>query len=159
MKTKINIVNQDLTKTVIESIVDGPGIRLTIFFQGCEHKCKNCHNPSTWDKNKGYKIEISELIEYIVNKFNKGKYYSGITISGGDALFQKEELEEFLKQLKEKIPNLNIWLYTGFHYEEILSYNLLKYIDTLVDGPYIDEQRNITLKYRGSENQRIINLR
>lgn len=144
-----------------ESIVDGPGIRMVIFTQGCKHNCKNCHNPETHDINGGYDIEIDEIISMI----NKNPLLDGITLSGGDPLLQIEESLELAKKVKDK--KLNIILYTGYKFEDILIKlkensilrELLNQIDVLIDGKYIEEEKDLLLKFRGSKNQRIINVK
>lgn len=144
-----------------ESIVDGPGIRMVIFTQGCKHNCKNCHNPETHDINGGYDIEIDEIISMI----DKNPLLDGITLSGGDPLLQIEESLELAKKVKDK--KLNIILYTGYKFEDILLdlkensilRELLNQIDILIDGKYIEEEKDLLLKFRGSKNQRIINVK
>lgn len=136
----------------IDSIVDGEGIRTVIWFQGCSHNCYNCHNPQT----HSFQNNILMSADNIVNFYLKQKLQSGITLSGGDPFFQAEELLSLLKKLKEH--NINIWVYTGFTYEYLLQEykEHLQYIDVLVDGLYIDKLRDISLVFRGSSNQRLI---
>lgn len=156
---KLRIVNKDLNISIIESIVDGKGFRLTLFTQGCQHKCKGCHNPTTWDMNGGYEIEVDTLVDYMYNNLSKSPYFSGITISGGDPYYQEEAVSEFVEKLKNKMPNINIWVYTGFLYEEVKDKKLTSLIDVLVDGPFIEEQKDLAGHFKGSKNQRIIELR
>lgn len=136
----------------IDSIVDGEGIRTVIWFQGCNHNCYNCHNPQT----HSFQNNILMSADNIVNFYLKQKLQSGITLSGGDPFFQAEELLSLLKKLKEH--DINIWVYTGFTYEYLLKEykEHLQYIDVLVDGLYIDKLRDISLVFRGSSNQRLI---
>jgi len=144
-----------------DSIVDGPGIRFVVFFQGCDHKCKGCFNPETWDFDKGNLIEEVELF----NKIKKNPLLNGVTFSGGDPFYQIKGALGLAKLIKT--TNLNIFAYTGFLYEELLEKaktdkdldELLHLIDYLVDGPFVFEQKDISLKYRGSKNQRIIDLK
>lgn len=144
-----------------DSIVDGPGIRFTIFFQGCDHKCKGCFNPETRDFNKGTLIEEEELF----NRIKENPLLSGVTFSGGDPFYQIKGALSLAKLIKT--TNLNIFAYTGFLYEELLEKaksdkdldELLHLVDYLVDGPFILEQKDISLRYRGSKNQRIIDLK
>lgn len=147
-----------LAGVIPESYTDGTGIRYTIFVQGCKHHCKNCHNPETWDFNAGKSVDIDILYDDII----ANKMLDGVTFSGGDPMFQAKSCAELAKKLKEN-TNLNIWVYTGFKLEDIWDNEeyaeLLKYADILVDGRYQDECRNLTLKFRGSSNQRIINLK
>jgi anaerobic ribonucleoside-triphosphate reductase activating protein len=143
-----------------ESTVDGDGIRVTIYFSGCNHNCAGCHNPQTWDFKNGepftYTIEKS-IFDYIKNHDN----ISGITLSGGDPMYSAAAIIPFIERFKEIYPNKNIWVYTGFTYEEIQSgsaYELLKLCDILVDGKFDIEKKIPDLMYRGSSNQRIIDI-
>lgn len=134
--------------------VDGPGLRTSIYFAGCDHCCPGCHNPSTWDFNAGRDFDIDELMSRILdNDFN-------VTFSGGDPLYQIEALTKLARRIKS--AGKTIWCYTGFIYEDLLGDNkyseLLSLIDVLVDGPYIQSLRDPDLPFRGSSNQRIIPL-
>ena len=136
----------------IDSIVDGLGLRTVFWFQGCLHHCKNCHNPSTWDMNNGFITTTDELVNFYLNQ----DLQSGVTISGGDPFYQPDVLLDLLKKLKNY--DVNIWVYTGFKYEDI-NKEFLKYIDVLVDDVYIDELRTLNLPFRGSSNQRVIDVK
>ncbi len=144
---------------VNDSLVDGPGIRFTIFTQGCPYACKGCHNPDTWDPKGGEEVLISELI----SKWKNNPLLDGITLSGGEPLLQKEALLPIIAEAKR--DGLNITLYTGSTYEELVKKNdpiinqILKEVDYLIDGPFKIEEINLDLLYRGSNNQRIIDLR
>lgn len=144
-----------------ETIADGDGLRLSIYFSGCSHNCFGCHNPDSHAPEKGVLLD-SVLAAEIVNKVNTNPLLDGITLSGGDPMFNPEALLEFLKFLKEKTKK-NIWCYTGYTYEQLLKDPLraecLKYIDTLVDGPFIMALRDPSLSFRGSTNQRILPLK
>lgn len=148
---------------VDDSIVDGPGIRFTIFTQGCAHHCFNCHNPETWDFDKGKDVDIDELI----SKIKRNPLLQGITLSGGDPLYQVNACLELVKKVKELNADLDIIIYTGFTFEELAInfkknndlLSLLKLSDILIDGKYEDSLRDLTLKFRGSSNQRVINLK
>lgn len=148
---------------VDDSIVDGPGIRFTIFTQGCAHHCFNCHNPETWDFNKGKDVDIDDL----VCKIKRNPLLQGITLSGGDPLYQINSCLELVKKVKELNKDLDIIIYTGFTFEELSNtfeknkdlLSLLKLSDILVDGKYEDSLRDLTLRFRGSSNQRVINLK
>lgn len=143
-----------------ESIVDGPGIRFVVFCQGCAHACKNCHNPESWDFKGGYDCEIDKILDAI----DKDPLLDGVTFSGGDPIYQAESFYELAKEIKKR--NLNIVLYTGFTFEELIEREkedpfiekLLSLVDILVDGPFIDEKKDLTLLFRGSNNQRIIDV-
>ena len=141
---------------VDDSIVDGPGIRFTIFTQGCAHHCFNCHNPETWDFDKGKDVDIDELI----SKINRNPLLQGITLSGGDPVCQAEACYEISKAAHSM--GLNVWCYTGYTYEEMLknpkAKKLLSEVDVLVDGKFILEEKSLDIYFRGSRNQRIIDV-
>lgn len=142
-----------------ESISDGEGVRATIFISGCKHNCNGCFNKQVQDFNYGKEL-TKDFIEEISNNLKDNIFLSGITLSGGDPFFQPLEVLDFIKQIY--IPKNNIWCYTGFTYEEILKdkdkLKLLKHIDVLVDGKFEEDKKDATLKFRGSSNQRIINV-
>ena len=148
---KIRIAN-----VIEESFVDGEGIRFTIFVQGCPHHCKGCHNPGTHDFNGGRIVDTDELIL----KFSRAKLINGITLTGGEPVCQISAVTELAKAAKEN--NLNVWCYTGYTYEELLNAtenkNFLNYVDVLVDGPFIESQRDLTMPFCGSKNQRLIDI-
>lgn len=144
-------------KIVKGSVCDGTGFRCTLYLSGCIHHCHGCHNPETWDFNSGK--EFTEDTKKELFSCLALPYINGITLSGGDPLCSYDELLPLLKEIKEKFPNKNIWVYTGFTLEELIASNkteILNYIDVLVDGKFILEQRDITLPFRGSKNQRIL---
>lgn len=145
----------------VDSIVDGPGLRMVIWTQGCTHNCNGCHNPQTHSLNGGYEVNIEEVI----SKIKILKLQRGITLSGGEPFLQPEVLEKVAKEAKSS--GLDVWAYTGFTFEQLTdknnkSYfknlNLLRQIDVLVDGKFIEEKKDISLKFRGSYNQRIIDV-
>ncbi len=144
---------------VNDSLVDGPGIRLTIFTQGCPYACPGCHNPDTWEAKGGEEVEI----DYLVSLWRKNPLLDGITLSGGEPLFQKDKLLPLIKLAKA--DGLNITLYTGTTLEKLRAINdpvtseILALVDYLIDGPFILREKNLSLLYRGSNNQRIIDLR
>ena len=141
-----------------DSIIDGDGIRTVIWFQGCLHKCPGCHNPETHDLNGGKEFDIETVLEQIDNL----KYQNGITLSGGDPFYQAKAAAAIAKHAHE--IGLNVWAYTGFIYEELISeydkdrIELLNNIDVLVDGPFILSLKSLECKFRGSKNQRIIDV-
>lgn len=137
---------------IIQTMADGPGLRTSIYCSGCWHKCKGCHNPQTWDLYSGEEIDVDDLVDLIIGD----KWIDGVTFTGGDPLYQSDGFIELAKKIKEK-SNKNIWLYTGFTMEEIKMRcpEILRYVDWVVDGPYIEELRDIDLKFRGSSNQKI----
>lgn len=148
----------NISGVVYDSIVDGEGLRNTIFVSGCLHHCKGCQNPQTWDFNYGYEFTEEKQNEFI-KACKDNPILDGITISGGDPIYSTEELIPFLKKYKKENPSHTIWLYTGFRYSDIKDNEILKLIDVVVDGEYIEELKDITLAFRGSSNQRIINIK
>ena len=140
-----------------ESLVNGPGMRRVYFSQGCRHNCEGCFNPDTHDFNGGEERDMDELIEDALDN----PLLKGITFSGGDPLERAAEFAYMAKAFKK--AGLNIWCYTGYTYEQILilpnAINLLKNIDVLIDGPFIDSLKDETLLFRGSSNQRIIDVK
>lgn len=141
-----------------ESIVDGPGFRYAAFVQGCKHACPGCHNPQTHDFNGGYDVTVGEVFDDIV----RNPYVKGVTFSGGEPFEQTEALFELAKAVKGQ--GLNLMCYSGYTYEELkdrqdaATDNLLSLIDILVDGRFVEELKNLELAYRGSENQRVIDM-
>ena len=143
-----------------ESINDGEGIRAVFYFSGCKHNCIDCHNPETHNFKNGVKVDMN-LIQKINKELNKRKFLDGITLSGGDPMYSATEIIKFIEKID--IPKNNIWIYSGFTIEQICKnkqmFNLLKKCDTLVDGLFIKDLKDITLLYRGSSNQKIINIK
>ena len=139
-------------------IVDGNGIRVTLFVSGCSHHCKGCHNPESWDAFNGKEF-TEETVEKLLTLLNRD-YVDGITLTGGDPLMlgNRYEVTKLCKLLKEKFPNKSIWLYTGYEFEEIEALEVLQYIDVLVDGPFKLDLRDISLAFKGSSNQRVIDV-
>lgn len=141
---------------IAHSLVNGPGVRFVIFFQGCKHQCKDCQNPDTWRLDGGSEVDIDDLVEEIV----EDKFIDGVTLSGGDPFYQEEALLYITKKLKEH--HINIWCYTGFTYEQITTSDkryLLEYIDVLIDGPFIPSLKSENCIYRGSTNQRLVDVK
>lgn len=147
--------------TVNDSIVDGEGIRFVVFVQGCIHGCEGCHNPQTHDFSGGIETDTEELLSKIL----ANPLLDGVTFSGGEPFCQAAPLYELGKQIKEN--GLNIICYTGFTFEELLETskqdedvkNLLGICDVLIDGPFVLSKKNLLLKFRGSENQRILDVK
>lgn len=138
---------------------NGEGVRVTIWSAGCSHHCPGCHNPQTWDFKGGH--EMTQEEENFLFKELSHKYIKGVTFSGGDPLDQYIQTYNMAKKLKEKFPDKDIWLYTGYTYEELwkLKKNeILKYIDVLVDGLFKKELLDLSLAFRGSKNQRVLKL-
>lgn len=140
-------------------ISDGPGVRVSIFMQGCAFNCKQCFNPETHDFEGGKEFNdktIDRVLELCQNE-----NIQGLSILGGEPMHPKniEGTTKLAKAFKDKFPNKNVWTWTGFSFDKDLKdKEVLKYIDVLVDGQYVDEMRNPTLKYSGSSNQRVIDV-
>ena len=143
------------------SISNGLGFRVVLWCSGCTMNCKGCHNPQAHNFHSGQLFD-DEAKAFLFNQLNK-PYIKGITLSGGNPLERPYEIFLLVKEIKEKFPNKDIWLYSGYTYEQICQvrekFKVLCYVDVLVDGPYIDEQRDITLAFRGSKNQRLIDVK
>ncbi|MGN1400268.1 MAG: anaerobic ribonucleoside-triphosphate reductase activating protein [Bacillus sp. (in: firmicutes)] len=144
-----------------DSIVDGPGLRTVIWTQGCIHQCKGCHNPATHDLNAGTIVQVEDVIEQIRNV----KLQRGITLSGGDPMLQAASLVPIAREAKQL--GLDVWCYTGFRWEQLMNeramdhqarLQLLSYIDVLIDGRFVEELKSVDLRFRGSSNQRIIDV-
>lgn len=145
--------------TAEESIVDGPGIRFAVFTQGCKHHCHGCHNRDSWGFEKGKNENISDL----VFKMKKNPLISGLTLSGGDPFYRTAECTALCRAVKKELPSYNIWIWSGFTYEEIYADSqkreLLELCDILVDGLFLDDCKTMSLPWRGSSNQRVIDIR
>ncbi len=137
---------------------NGDGLRVVLWLSGCSHHCRGCQNPVTWDPNDGILFDEAAKAE-VFDQLEK-PYISGITFSGGDPFYagNRDEVCELMAEIKEKFPDKNIWVYTGDSYETCVSYPAIKYVDVLVDGEFILEQRDVKLLWKGSKNQRVINV-
>ncbi len=143
-----------------DSIVDGEGIRSVIWFQGCSHDCPGCHNPETHDFKAGTEVALDDVKKQI----DELEFQEGVTFSGGDPMMQIEALEELAKYVKEK--GMDVWCYTGYTFDEVMELakqnphymNALKYIDVLVDGRFVMDLKSFDVEFRGSSNQRIIDV-
>ena len=144
-----------------DSIVDGPGIRMTIFVQGCPHACEGCHNPQTWDFHGGMDMSIDAIMARVCSN----PLLDGVTFSGGEPFCQAKPLAELGKRIKDM--GLGLITYTGYVYEYLISHanedngymELLKVTDILIDGPFVLSKKSLELDFRGSSNQRIIDVR
>ncbi len=144
-----------IIRVVDGTSVDGPGLRTSIYLAGCDHHCPGCHNPSTWPHNAGEDVSIDEIVEHVAaNDFD-------VTLTGGDPLYQPQGVKILVNRLKQ--IGLNVWLYTGFTYEEITARHELcdaiAEVDVVVDGPFIASLKDENLMFRGSSNQRLIDNR
>lgn len=132
--------------------VDGPGLRTSVYLAGCRHRCAGCHNPESWDFDAGTPMTVDEIMSRIEEEdFD-------VTISGGDPLYSAENLKPLLRAIRSR--GYGVWLYTGFRWEDIPAgaQDCLKYIDVVVDGPYVEALRDTSLLFRGSANQRLIDV-
>ena len=150
-KQKIRVL-----RVLEQTMADGPGFRTSIYCAGCRHACPGCHNPQSWDFKGGFEVSVDELLQII-----KEDSLSNVTFTGGDPFYQVDAFTELARRIKQETGK-TIWCWTGFTYEEILAdehlAQMLPWLDVLVDGPFILEQRDTTLLFRGSPNQRIIYL-
>lgn len=139
-------------------MLNGEGLRVVLWVAGCEHNCKNCHNPQTHDVNSGIKFDIKAKQE-IFEELSK-PYISGITISGGDPLHPNNivEIEKLIKEVKQQFPNKTVIIYTGYVWEQIKNKSIIDYLDFLIDGKFVQSLYDKKLKWMGSSNQRIIDV-
>lgn len=145
-----------ISDIVEDTVVDGPGFRVAIYAAGCSHRCPGCHNPETWDITQGRTVSLNEILS-VVRSFD----FSGVTFTGGDPLYQPKAFTQLARHIKEETGK-NIWCYTGYRYEEVVDdphlSPILPFIDVLVDGPYVENLRDTTLLFRGSSNQRLVDV-
>lgn len=139
-------------------MLNGDGLRVVLWFSGCEHACKNCQNKQTWSHKSGVPFDYDAITE-IVEELNKD-YVSGLTMSGGDPLSKqnREHALRIAKELKQSYPTKNIWVYTGYLWEDVKDLDGIEYIDIIVDGKYMEELNFPSPKWRGSSNQRVIDV-
>ena len=136
-------------------MVDGPGFRTSIYCAGCRHKCPGCHNPQSWDFSGGREMSTEELMRIIV-----ADPYANVTFSGGDPMYQCDGFADLARAIHRR-TNKDIWCFTGFRFEDLIQHDqreLLEQLDVLVDGPYVAALRDPDLLFRGSSNQRIIDV-
>ena len=145
----------------IENVDIGNGLDVgsVLWVSGCSHHCPQCHNPQTWDKNAGEEF-TGEVLDNLLDKL-KRPYIKRLTLSGGDPLFlgNRDEITNIVRKVKKNFPNIKIWCYTGYLWEEVKDLPCMDFIDVLVDGEFKVELRDITLPFCGSSNQRIINVK
>lgn len=146
----------DITK---QDMLNGDGIRVVLWVAGCNHCCKNCQNPITWDENGG--LPFDEDAENELFEALDKPYIDGITFSGGDPLFPNNRSEVFrlIKKVKALLPDKTIWLYTGYSWEEIKDLDGISDIDVIAEGEFVEELKDNNLEWVGSSNQRVINVK
>ncbi len=136
-------------------MVDGPGFRTSIYCAGCGHHCPGCHNPQSWNFDGGREMSTEEIMKII-----EADPYANVTFSGGDPMYQAVGFAELAREIHKR-TNKDIWCYTGFTFESLINHDqreLLEQIDVLVDGPFIEKLRDTDLLFRGSSNQRLIDV-
>ena len=141
-----------------DDMLNGDGLRVVLWVSGCDHHCKECQNPVTWDPDDGLVFDDKardELFEILGRD-----YVSGLTLSGGDPLFpaNRDEVTALVRKVKDKFADKDIWLYTGYAFEDVQDLEVMKYVDVVVDGPYLADLRDVKLHWRGSSNQRVIRM-
>lgn len=141
-----------------DDMLNGDGLRVVLWVSGCSHCCKGCQNPITWDVNSGLLFDDAAKQE-IFDQLDK-PYISGITFSGGDPLHSANRMDvrTLMAEIKEKYPDKTIWLYTGDVWENVMHYPMMRYVDVLVDGEFMIEKRDVKLMWKGSSNQRVIDV-
>ena len=142
-----------------DNMLNGEGLRVVLFVSGCERHCKGCQNPETWDKNSGIPFGVEEVAEIFMELSES--YTSGLTLVGGEPLLPCNVglLTELCKEVKDTFPDKTIWCYTGFKYEEVKELDIMNYIDVLLDGEFIQELADEKIKWVGSSNQRVIDVK
>ena len=145
-----------ILEIVEDTTVDGPGFRTSVYSSGCPHHCPGCHNPQSWDIDNGHPVETDEILKVILDD-----PFADVTFTGGDPMFQPQGFTELAKAIREHSTK-NIWCYTGYRFEDLLQNPaqkaLLEQIDVLVDGRFIEALKDDELRFRGSSNQRIIDV-
>jgi len=144
-----------INQIIPSSVVDGPGIRLVVFVQGCGHNCPGCHNPSTHDYNGGMYISPKELANVLLTHLKINPLITGITWSGGEPIDQCYSIGCITEIIRKARPDINFMLYTGYLFQEIKDCHVIDLLDYIVDGPFVLAKRDIGLKFRGSSNQQV----
>ena len=140
---------------VVDTTVDGPGWRTSVYCAGCRHACPGCHNPDTWSFTAGESVPVDEIVQRLAQT------EGNITFSGGDPMYQAEAFTELASRIVSELHR-TIWCYTGFLYEQVVAdpvmSRMLPYLEVLVDGPFIESKKNLDLMFRGSSNQRLVDV-
>lgn len=141
-----------------DDMLNGDGLRVVLWVAGCGHACPGCHNPVTWDENGGLPFDEAAKQE-LFDELSKD-YVAGVTFSGGDPLYpaNREQIGALVQEIRARFPDKTIWLYTGYRFEQITDLPFLAAIDVVVDGPFIEAQKDTQLHWRGSANQRVIDV-
>ncbi len=141
-----------------DDMLNGDGLRVVLWVAGCSHHCPECQNPITWDPEDG--LEFDEAAKAEIFAELEHSYISGITFSGGDPLYvgNRDAVTAFAKEVKEKYPNKTIWLYSGYEYEQVWELPIMQYVDVMVDGRYVKELRDTQAHWKGSTNQKVIDV-
>lgn len=141
-----------------DDMLNGDGLRVVLWVAGCSHCCKECHNPITWDPDGG--LLFDDVVKQEIFEQLEQDYISGITFSGGDPLHSANRLDvrNFMAEIREKYPNKSIWLYTGYEWKDIWHYPMMRYVDVVVDGEFKVDLKDANLIWKGSSNQKVINV-
>ncbi len=147
---------------IAESINEGPGLRAVIFISGCRHGCRGCFSPHTWSFEAGEPFTLARQDE-LLTEMAANPLLDGLTIAGGDPFFSANEVADFVKRVRSRLPHFSIWVYTGYTWEQLFSepdkyLKLLSLCHVLIDGRFVQELRDVSLRYRGSSNQRMIDV-
>lgn len=139
-------------------IANGLGVGVVLWISGCNHQCVGCHNNNTWNPESGEMFD-DNAFKRLISSLAK-EYISRLTLSGGDPLYpgNRNDVYFIVQSVKQLFPTKTIWLYTGYSYEEVKDLNIMHFVDVLVDGPFIEAQKDLALKWRGSSNQRVIDV-
>lgn len=148
-------MNIQLMRIVVDTTVDGPGWRSSVYCAGCRHACPGCHNPETWSFSAGESVSVDEVFDRLAQT------EGNITFSGGDPMYQAEAFTALSKRIVEELHR-TIWCYTGFTFEQVqadpVMRQILPYLEVLVDGPFVEAQKSLDLMFRGSSNQRLVDV-
>ena len=142
-----------------DDMLNGDGLRVVLWVAGCEHRCPNCQNPVTWDINGGLEFDDSAKKE-VFDELEKD-YISGITLSGGDPLhtLNRKDTGALIEEIAEKFPNKTIWVYSGYEWQDVKDLPFMKYVDILVDGEFVEKMKDNRIPWRGSSNQKVIDVK
>lgn len=142
-----------------DDMLNGDGLRVVLWVAGCDHCCPGCQNPITWDPEGG--LPFDEAAKQEIFEQLEKSYISGLTFSGGDPLFPSNRLDvrAFAEEVKKRYPDKDIWLYTGYDWDDVLHYPVMQYVDVVVDGEFKQDKKDVNLQWKGSSNQRVIDVK